>query len=192
MPQEGNWGVGDYAALARSFVDHLPEKRKIWIGHSFGCRVGIKLATGAPECLEQMVLIGAAGLPVRRPFLKRLRGFLMVRLFKTLKFFIRGEKARDRLRARFGSSDYRNAGPMRMTFLKVINENLSEDAAKIRCPVTLIYGADDTETPPDIGMRYRDMIPAARLHILPHLDHYSILGAGRHQVLQIIAEETAL
>jgi hypothetical protein len=37
--------------------------------------------------------------------------------------------------------------------VKTVNENLSEVAATITCPVVLFYGTDDTETPPDIGQR---------------------------------------
>ena len=88
------------------------------------------------------------------------------------------------LRMKFGSADYRNAGPLRPILVKVVNEDLSEVAAQVRCPTLLVYGQDDTETPPELGKRLADLIPRAELSVLPHQDHYSLLGDGRHLVLK--------
>ena len=80
------------------------------------------------------------------------------------------------------SADYRAAGPMRATMVKLVNENLTEAARTIRVPVQLVYGRDDTETPPALGERYRELIPGAKLAVLDGYDHNSILGQGRFQL----------
>ena len=65
---------------------------------------------------------------------------------------------------------------------RVVNEDLSDVAKLVRCPVALIYGAADDETPPEIGRRLAKIIPDASYVELDGLDHYSVLGAGRHQI----------
>jgi pimeloyl-ACP methyl ester carboxylesterase len=91
------------------------------------------------------------------------------------------------LRGSFGSSDYKSAGEMRDIFVTVVRENLEASARKIKCPVQLIYGALDTETPPEIGERFLSMIPDATLASLEHHDHQSLLMEGRHQVARLLS-----
>ena len=92
------------------------------------------------------------------------------------------------LKTKFGSADYRNAGPLREIFVKVINEDLAEAARRIDTPCLLIYGARDSETPPDIGRRLSKLINRSELCVLANQDHYSVLDSGRHQVIKRISE----
>src|SRR5579864_6491568 len=59
----GPWGTEDYADAMAEWLATLPPGRKIWIGHSFGCRVGLQLAARHPQAVEALFLIAAAGLP---------------------------------------------------------------------------------------------------------------------------------
>ena len=88
----------------------------------------------------------------------------------------------DRLRNHFGSTDYKNANAMRDILVKTVNEDLTETAQKITCPVHLIFGEKDDQTPPEMGRRYQRLMPHTNLTILPQQDHYSVLKSGRHQV----------
>jgi pimeloyl-ACP methyl ester carboxylesterase len=181
-PPPGPWGTADYADAAADWLATLPRRPRIWIGHSFGCRVGLQLAARHPEAVNGLFLVAAAGLKRRRPPLERLKIAARVRLFKALKAVSRLGIDVPGLRNRLGSADYRNAGAMRPILVKVINEDLSDVARAVRCPVVLVYGALDTETPPEIGERLAALIPGAQLHVLPRLDHYTILTEGSHQL----------
>jgi hypothetical protein len=46
----------------------------------------------------------------------------------------------------------------------------------------LIYGTQDTETPLEIGERFHGLIAGSSLVSLEGQDHYTVLGAARHQV----------
>jgi pimeloyl-ACP methyl ester carboxylesterase len=177
------WGTADYADFAMTWLDTLPKVRRIWIGHSFGCRVGLQVAARHPGAVDALFLIAAAGLPRQRSLARRLRDSGRSTTFRVLRSLTPEGPARERLRQRFGSADYRNAGPLRPTFIKVVSENLTEVARRVRCPVTLVYGENDQDTPPDIGQRFAALIPGAKLSILRGLDHHSVLGDGQHQVL---------
>jgi len=190
-PPTEAWGTAEYADWAARFIaaDFPDGPPLVWIGHSFGCRVGLQLAARHPALVARLCLIAGAGLPRRRSALEKVRISGKVYTYKTLRKLapLLGIDT-DQLRERFGSADYRNAGAMRGVLTRVVNEDLSEIARQVRCPVRLIYGSDDTETPPEIGERLAELIPDARLTILDGLDHYTMLGQGRHQVARLLRD----
>lgn len=193
-PPADAWGSREYAEYTANWLRTLPPAPRIWVGHSFGCRVGIQLGAHYPQLFDQMVLIAAAGLKRKRTMFQRLSYQTKVYTFKTLKTFVPEGPKREALRARFGSPDYRNAGVLRSSFVKIVAEDLSPEAEKVSCPTLIICGGKDTETPPEISRRLNRRIPNSKLHILDGFDHYSILTDARHQVAGLIKsfmEETA-
>lgn len=182
---ETDWDVQDYADAVAAWIKTQDLGKIIWVGHSFGGRVGIRLAAKHPELVSGLFLIAAAGLQRKRPLHKKIYFRLRIKLFKALKAMGLNQ---DWLRSKFGSRDYNNAGPLRGIFLKTISEDLTDIAQNVRCPVELVYGAGDTETPPEFGERYSRLIPGARVVVLEGEDHYSVLGEGRHQVAALLAD----
>lgn len=178
------WSTADYADfMARWLAQNTLGKPVVWVGHSFGCRVGLQIAARHPGAIDRMLLVAGAGLPRRRSALEQAKLKGRVYGYKALKRLAPlAGVSQDQLRDKFGSADYKAAGDMRDILIKVVNEDLSDVAAQVACPVHLVYGREDTETPPDIGERLAQLIPGAHLAVLDGLDHYSVLGAGRHQV----------
>jgi pimeloyl-ACP methyl ester carboxylesterase len=166
----------------------LPRRKRVWVGHSFGCRVGLQLASRHPDAVAALLLIAAAGLPPRRSVAERLRRLPRRLAFRTMRALTPEGAARDRLRERYGSSDYRTAGAMRPVLVKAVNEDLSEVARRIGIPVVLVHGAADSESPPEIATRLHALISGSRLHLLRGFDHLTILGDGRHQVIHLLGD----
>src|SRR6202043_3122176 len=104
--------------------------------------------------------------------------------FRLMRSLPREGPGRDRLRQRFGSADYRQAGALRPILVKTVGEDLRESARAGRCPAVLLYGAEDHETPPELGMRFKKLIPQSQLYVLRGFDHWNVLTEGRHQLLQ--------
>ena len=182
------WSSKDYADDAAAWLKTLPSGKRIWIGHSFGCRVGIQLAANYPELIDGLFLVAAAGLPKQRTLLQQIKFKTRIYTYKGLKKLIPLGLNEDWLRNKFNSPDFQNAGDLRPIFLKIIAENLTEVAQQVHCPVHLIYGANDTQTPPDIGRRYAKLMPKAVFSLLPGYDHYTILTEGMHQVSHQLRE----
>jgi pimeloyl-ACP methyl ester carboxylesterase len=62
-----------------------------------------------------------------------------------------------------------------------VNEDLTESAKSIECPVLLLWGTDDRETPPSLASRYQQLLDGrATISLLPHKDHYLYTGTGAH------------
>ncbi|SDD31850.1 alpha/beta fold hydrolase [Kordiimonas lacus] len=181
-------GTEDYAdALALELAQVGPGPH-ILIGHSFGGRVSVQMAARHPTLVKAIILIGGAGLQRRRSLAFRLRAFVLKTLGRLARLSDKlfSTSFRDAYVERFGSADYKNAGPLRLTFVKVVNENLVQEAKAVRCPVLLIYGADDTEAPPEIGKKYEQLMPIARFTEVKGFNHWDILTRGAYQCQALI------
>ncbi|MBI1390177.1 MAG: alpha/beta fold hydrolase [bacterium] len=189
-PPPEPWGTTEYAECLHDFLTSLDLPPAVLITHSFGGRVAVRLAAKHPERVAAIVFIASAGLRRRVPFLKRLR----VKSIQTLARAARaclpaawGEPVKKKLYSFIASRDYLNAGPMRDTFVKVVNEDLAPLLPSISAPCLLLWGSDDMETPPELGRRMSELLPDAEYIELPGFDHYSILDRGRHQTAHQIA-----
>ncbi len=182
------WSTADYADAMAEWLGGLPPARRIWIAHSFGCRVGLQLAARHPETLDGLFLMAAAGLSPRRTLWAWARVAARRWAFRLARQFTSEGPARDRLRERFGSADYRAAGKLRPILVKAVTEDLTAVARAVRCPSVLVYGDQDRETPPENGMRLNSLMPQSRLYVLRGFDHWSLLTDGRHQIIQRLGE----
>ncbi len=163
------FSLDDYCITLLAFFEKLELGRVIIIGHSLGGRIAIKFAARHPERVEKLVLISAAGIPYRS-----LRTFLLGlgrRLFQTV-FYAFGDlksivRFRNLFGAIFGSKDYQiSHGALRDTLKKVLAEDLRPDAAKIKVPTLLLWGARDQITPLRDGQEYHTLIRGSRLEVL--------------------------
>ncbi len=181
-PQEP-WGVPEYAQQIRALLETLEIDRVHIIAHSFGGRVAIWLSAHYPELVEKMVITGGAGLrkpdagkPSRRQLqYKRLKAIVnaMGRL-PFLKGFV--DTLQEKLVQKYGSPDYKRLNPnMRKTFVKVINQDLSEYLSQIKASTLLIWGSNDTETPLWMGQRMEKEIPDAGLVVFDGRSHFAFL-----------------
>ena len=103
-------------------------------------------------------------------------------------------KKLEELQKNAGSEDYRNAqGIMRPTFVKVVNDDVTELLPLIKCPVLLVWGDLDTAAPLWMGQQMEKMMPDAGLAIFAGDDHWAYWHqADRfNRVLDIFLKETA-
>ena len=182
------WSTADYADAAAEWLEALPPARRLWIAHSFGARIGLQLAARHPALIDGLFLIAAAGLPPRRSVWRKARVAAWRWAYRLARGLTAEGPARERLRAHFGSADYRAAGPLRPILVKAVGEDLTAAARAVRCPVMLVYGDRDRETPPALGERFAKLIPQSRLVVLRGFDHWNVLTDGRHQLAHRIAE----
>lgn len=195
QPGFGKTPIASPEADTRDYADRLAKMLAgsgphIFVGHSFGVRVSIQMAAHHPELVSAIVGIAGAGLQRKRSLLFKLKARAIKTWGQTTRALDRllGTSLRSGFEAKFGSEGYRTAGPLRTTFVKVVTEDLSPQAAQTNCPTCLIYGANDTETPPEFGRRYAALMPSAEFHELPGFDHWDIMNRGAYQCEAIIKQ----
>ncbi len=181
-------GTAEIADALAKEIRALNKGRLIWIGHSFGCRIGIQLAARHPDLLSGMILIAAAGLQRKRTLAQQVKFRGRILAYKAARSLLPEGPAREKLRGYFGSADYKSAGPLRSLLVRVVGEDLTDVAAKISCPTWLIYGEQDKDTPPEIGARLHKLIDGSELILLDRYDHHTILNDGKHQVTRSIRQ----
>lgn len=133
------------------------------IGHSFGGRVAIMLASCYPERINKIVLCDSAGIKPRRG------------LFYHLKVF--GYKFRKKLGLNvenYGSKDYRLLmGAMRKTFINVVNFDQTDQLACIFVPTLIIWGQHDKVTPFYMAKKFHKRIQNSELFVIDGAGHFS-------------------
>ena len=130
----GAWGTKEYAAFLHDLLDVLQLDRVTLVGHSFGGRIAIRLATECPDRVEQMVLIAPAGIKPQRD-VSYYRKVALAKVGRLLAFTLggKGKALQARIVKRSGSKDYLEAGHMRGSFVRIVNEDLAPClAARIR------------------------------------------------------------
>jgi pimeloyl-ACP methyl ester carboxylesterase len=153
----------DYANGVEEIIDYYQMTNVILVGHSFGGRVAILLASRCDK-IKSIVLVDSAGL--RPKFsIKRSARKLTYNLKKRLKMDT----------SKCGSADYRAlSGDMRTTFKNIVNFYLDDYLKDIKCDTLIIWGKKDKDTPPYMAKRLKRGIYNSGLIFLEG-GHYSYL-----------------
>lgn len=177
------WGVGDYAEIVKGFIEKLDLKNITIVGHSFGGRVGIKLAAKYPVLISKLVLVDSAGFAMDSSR-KNLIGTAakIVKPFFKLKFM---QGLRAKIYKTIGAEDYLATPELQQTFVKVTQEDLSEDMKKIICPTLIITGENDMDTPVEFGQRMNFLILNSKFSILKNAGHFSFIDKPQEFASQL-------
>ena len=166
--------LADYVNGVREILNNEMVSEAYFVCHSFGGRVGIRLASNYPHLVKGMVLIGSAGLKPRRG----LCYYFKVGLHKILK-----KLGKSGLK---GSADYKDLMPnQKGTFINIVNDFTDRDLKYITAKVLLIWGSKDRATPLYMARRYLRKLPNATLKILEGCSHFCYLEK-RGETLSLI------
>ena len=145
--------VGEYADWLKKLLDLLSVENPVLVGHSFGGRVAIKYAVKYPT--RKVVLLAS-------PIIRAKHNKPKEKIYKIVKKTPFGEY----FRKKWGSADYNNASPvMRQTMVKVVNEDLLEDAKKIEVPTIFLSGKLDEAVDPKLTAKAIDDMQKAGVDV---------------------------
>jgi pimeloyl-ACP methyl ester carboxylesterase len=171
------WDVDRYAVFAKKLIEALKIENAIWLGHSFGGRVIIKLFEKVSIKPEKIVLVDSAGIKPKRG----LDYYVKVYSYKAGKKIlslpgIRKTNLYDKLVKSSGSSDYKAlSGIMRATMSRVVNEDLRGYLTNINVPVLLVWGDCDSATPLNDAKIMDSLLPDSGIVVLEGAGHFSYL-----------------
>ena len=170
------WGAVEYAAALQPVLEECVDS-PVLVGHSFGGRVAAVYAAQTPHNVAGLVL---AGVPLlHRDDRPPSRPSLIYRLAKWA--YERGLISDGRMeeeKQRRGSEDYRAAaGVMRDILVKAVNESYEDELRLIRCPVRLVWGANDSEVPVSVAERAALLVEDVALDVVEGVGHHVTLNA---------------
>lgn len=162
------WTIEEYAKWADR---NLPDGA-IALGHSNGGRILLNLCSNKPDKLKQLILLDAAG--VYETSTKR---DLARTLSKKLGFLKNIPGLTKLWHKVTGSSDYARAPEnMKKTLANMLDSDKSLDLTKVTTPTSILWGADDTVTPPRQAEVMHQLLPNNTLEIFPKWTHAPYLS----------------
>lgn len=149
-------------------------KKLSLLGHSFGGRVILKLATrdNLKFEIDKLVLIDIAG--IKHEMKKTFKQKIYKVSFPIIKKI--SPKLLNKIKTKVGSSDYRNATPMmRDILVKTVNEDLSLLIPNIKNSTLIIWGENDTATPYSDAEYLNKNIKDSGIVKIENAGHFSFL-----------------
>lgn len=167
-----DFDIYDYANHVKSFLEKLDVKKCIVLGHSFGGRVAIILAA-TTNIVDKLILVDSAGLNIKNTNVQIKQFFfpLVKSFYKVLP-----KKLVFKLRTLIGSDDYNNAGEMKNTLIKVVNQNLVYLLKQIHSQTLIIWGNKDDQVSVNKTKIFKNEISDSQVRIVwgaghsPHLE----------------------
>jgi pimeloyl-ACP methyl ester carboxylesterase len=162
----GPWRLREIAPLLAHWLQQMELQPVVLIGHSMGGAIATHLTASAPELVERLILVDAAGLPLRAPL-----PTLAARSIGT--FFQRGngsyfpQELRDHL-----------ASPRLLwqSALEAATCDFRAELASISTPTLIIWGEHDLLLPPALGQELHTALPHATFVTVPKCGHRPMLG----------------
>lgn len=168
------WGLDEYAHFVQATLKKLELKQPYaLLGHSHGGAVAVRgLGQGILKA-DMVVLLAPAGIRNKQAG----RRILLTVLAKTgnLATLWMPEKHRKRLRASLyqaAGSDLLVVPELEATFKKTVRQDVQADAANIKAPTLMIFGAEDQAVPVADAQTYHQLVKNSELHIIDGAGHF--------------------
>ncbi len=178
-----DWDTNQYAERMAKYIDEQQISPVHLVGHSFGGRVAIRLASHFPEKVKSVVLINSGGLQRKLTGKRKFKSMRLKLLARSCKFIdkVTGTNIfQTWYTPKYASADYLNAGPLKAILVKAVTEDVTSDAASMQAPTFMLWGEKDDETPVEFGQRLKKLIKNSQLVVMPGKDHFPFIDEGAH------------
>lgn len=181
-PLEKAYSLDEYIDDLLLFIKELNLNGFDVIAHSFGARLVLK-SDELRAMAQRIIITGGAGLKTK----KTLKYYIKVWRYKFLKkFFSKSKKLNTA-----GSEDYRSLSEkMKISFVKIVNENLDYKLKDVTNEVLLVYGDEDKTTPLYLAEKMRKGIKHASLYVIKGGGHFAF--AQKQAEFNAVAREFLL
>lgn len=167
-------GVTTLAKYLLKFVKHKKLKNINLLGNSLGGHVALIFTLNNPEYVKALVLTGSSGLYENSfggTFPKR-ENYDFIKEKVAYTFFDPAMATKELVDEVYETVNDRNKVIRILSMAKsAIRHNLAKDLHKITIPVCLIWGMNDTVTPPDVATEFHNLLPNSELNWIDNCGH---------------------
>ena len=158
--------VGGFVDYVERFVAWKKYDKVIVMGNSLGGHIALIYALRNPEKIKGVVLTGSSGLfesAMGDSYPKR-GDYEYIKKKAELTFYNPEFATKELVDELFDIVNDRNKVLRVLTTAKsAIRQNLAEEVSKITAPTLLVWGNNDTITPPFVGEEFHKLIPNSKL-----------------------------
>ena len=187
-------GLDGLLQFTERFVEEMGYDGLNILGNSLGGHIAQLYVLAHPELVDSMILTGSSGLfesgmgdgyPRRGD-----KEYIARKVAET--FYDPAVASESLVDEVFETvNDREKALRILLTAKSALKHNLGEELHKITCPTLLVWGQQDTITPPFVGEKFRDLISDAKLVFIDKCGHAPMMEVPDefNRVLQEFLEE---
>ncbi len=166
--------VGGYVDYVERFVAYKGYDKVTVLGNSLGGHIALIYALANPDKINGVVLTGSSGLfesAMGDTYPKR-GDYEYIKKKAELTFYDPKFASKELVDELFDIVNDRNKVIRVLATAKsAIRQNLTEEVSKITAPTLLIWGNNDTITPPFVGEEFHKLIPNSQLLFIDKCGH---------------------
>jgi len=166
--------VGGLEKFVHKFVEHHDYKNINLLGNSLGGHVALMHVLRHPERIKSLILTGSSGLfesGMGDSYPKR-GDYEYIRKKTELTFYDPNVATKELVDEVYEMVNVRLKAIKIIALAKsAIRNNLGEELNQIKQPTLLIWGNNDSITPPFVGEEFKKLIPNSELHFIDKCGH---------------------
>jgi len=166
--------VGGLEKYLHKFIEHKDYRNIHLMGNSLGGHVALIHVLKHPERVKSLILTGSSGLfenGMGDTYPKR-GDYEYIRKKTSLTFYDPNIASKELVDEVFEIVNNRIKAIKIISLAKsAIRNNLGEEISQIKQPTLLVWGNDDTVTPPFVGREFNRLIPNSELHFIDKCGH---------------------
>lgn len=182
--------VGGLAKFVRRFIEARDYKDIHLLGNSLGGHVGLVYSLNNPDRIKTIILTGSSGLfenGMGETYPKR-GNYEFIKKKTELTFYDPAIASKELVDEVFEIVNNRLKAIKIIALAKsAIRHNLGEELREIKVPTMLIWGKNDTVTPPLVAEEFHKLISSSELHYINHCGHAPMMEVPEE--FNIVLEE---
>jgi 2-hydroxy-6-oxonona-2,4-dienedioate hydrolase len=170
--------VKNFAIYLKEFIDHKGYDEVILLGNSLGGHIGLYHTKMFPKKVKALVITGSSGLyesAMGSGYTKR-SDYDVIKKKAQEVFYDPAIATKEIVDEVYESVNDRNKLVKTLAIAKsAIRHNMAKDLPKMHTPTCIIWGKNDTVTPPEVAREFHDLLPNSDLFWIDKCGHAAMM-----------------
>ncbi|QNJ96942.1 2-hydroxy-6-oxonona-2,4-dienedioate hydrolase [Constantimarinum furrinae] len=173
-----NTNVKNFAKYVSAFIDHIGEKQVILLGNSLGGHIGLLCTKMYPEKIKALIITGSSGLyesAMGESYPKRGdRDYIQKKAENV--FYDPKVATKEIVDEVYATVNDRNKLIRTLAIAKsAIRHNMAKDLPHMHTPTCIIWGENDTVTPPEVAKEFHELLPDSDIFWIEKCGHAAMM-----------------